>query len=352
MDCEAKSMQNKQLALLIAASILLFVSVAAADTWHLKKDQTWQPVPDDPAGRQMLAITKTKQLIAQGNTDAAQSALTQLQKDFPETAGPDLDIFLEAEILFSQAKWNKAAKKYNQLLTDHPDSWLYESTLERKYEIALAYLTGEKRTVLKVLKLSGFEEGEKMMRQIADRAGDAPIAVRSLKTLANAQGRKGKFLDAYETWAEISSKWPTGDLAREALLSMAQTLHSAYKGPRYDSASLVSARSYYRNFKLRYSDFAEQYKIDEQLATIEEQLAFKQFSTGQYYERAEKIQAANLYYQQVIEGWPDSKAAEMAKQAMQMQQSDQQPEKEKSWQRSLFDIGTTICDDSLSAIQF
>jgi outer membrane protein assembly factor BamD (BamD/ComL family) len=45
-------------------------------------------------------------------------------------------------------------------------------------------------------------------------------------------------------------------------------------------------------------------------------MAYKQFSIGQYYQRTGSKQVAFFYFRMVIDNWPNSAAAEMAKQSM------------------------------------
>jgi outer membrane protein assembly factor BamD (BamD/ComL family) len=341
---------------LAAAAIVLsgavFAGKASADTLHLTGDGEWEKVADDAAGKYMLAVAKIKQLITAGEVKSAQDALERLKADFPDAAGADLDAFMEAEMLYAARKWAKAVKKYDEFIEAWPGSSLYESALEREYAIATAFLGGEKRKVLKVLKLSAYEEGVKIMRRIADQAGDAPIAKRALIAIASSCEKRGKFFvtdpdqtDAYETWTDISSRWPTGELGQEALLGMAHSLHSAYRSHQYDSAGLESARRYYEDFESRYSVLADEHNIDAKITMIDEQLAYKQFAIGQYYERAENKQAANLYYQLVVDDWPGTAAAEAAAAKLETADTKAPSGKQKrTVKRRLFDAGNTFLD--------
>ena len=63
---------------------------------------------------------------------------------------------------------------------------------------------------------------------------------------------------------------------------MARCKHAAYKGPKYDASNLISAESYYKNFKLRYPKDAEKFAIDEKLKLINEQIALKKFRVAEY----------------------------------------------------------------------
>jgi hypothetical protein len=102
---------------------------------------------------------------------------------------------------------------------------------------------------------------------------------------------------------------------------MARCKHAAYKGPKYDASDLISARSYYEKFSLQYPEYAQQIGVDKILSQINEQLAYKQFTIGRYYQKtwgkqkdAGAIDPANLYYQMIIDDdtWHGTTAGKMA----------------------------------------
>jgi hypothetical protein len=93
---------------------------------------------------------------------------------------------------------------------------------------------------------------------------------------------------------------------------MAYNSHSAYNGPRLDHTAITSARTYYTQFETRYPDFVAPNQIEQKINMIDEQLAYKQYTAGDYYSRTDHPQAAEMYYKSVIEKWPASSAAQMA----------------------------------------
>jgi len=333
---------HKYLILIALTISMLLASSVSAETWHLGNDNKWQPVEDSQDGGYLLAVSNIKRMIAEGKVNPAKKALEELKTAFPQVAGKDLDAFIEAEILYAKGKWVKSNRKYNEFLDAWPASSLYESALERQYSIANAFIKGQKRRVLGILRLSAYEEADTIMHQIADRAGDAPIAKRALVTLAKGYQNRKDYMQAYNTWAEISSLWPTGDMGRKALLEMAQSLHSDYQGPRYDSTSLISARSYYQDYIERYPDYAKENDIAVKIKLIDEQLAYKDFQIGQYYYRAEEPVAADLYFQNTIDTWPESTAAEMAEdQANKIEEETD----DRTASRKLFDTACLFLDN-------
>lgn len=307
---------NTRFMAIIAFFFSVTIVVFGAETWRLEQGREWSAISEDSESGYILAVSEIKGLVQDGRTEEVKKALASLKEDFPGVAGPDLDVFMEAEVLFSEGKFTKAVRAYDRLLTDYPSSRLYEAALEREFAIATAFLGGEKKQVLKFFKIRGYSEGEKVMGRIGDRAGDAPIGVRARVAVVESLEKRGKFEDAYHEWSEISSRWPTGQMGRDSLLGMARCKHAAYRGPNYSISNLISARSYYENFRQRYPREAKSFDIAGKLRQIEEQQAYKQFSTGEYYKKSGNDVSARFYYEMVLEEWPESVAAKMAKEAI------------------------------------
>lgn len=399
------------LMVLVMVIVLSAISTVRADTWRLGKDQDWQAVSAEGRDKFLLAVAETKKLVNTGQTKAAGQAFDELKQDFPEIAGPDLDVFIKAEMLFCKGKFTGAVDYYEKLITTYPESGLCDAALDRQFGIATAFLGGQKKTVLGIFEVAGYAEGMKTMERISKQAPDSPIGTEASVAMAQKYEEKGQFtralriyeklltekpdsdfrdqvmdrqyaiataylggqkkqvlrviefkgyaegvrimekitdragLDtqmglnasiavaehyekkkefnsAYLKWWEISSQYQTGKTGRYALLNMARCKHAAYnnhpehKRPFYDSSSLNIAKSCYDKFKLLYPGDPEGTNIDTKLKEINEQLAYKQFTIGQYYQRTGNKQSANLYFDMVINDWPGTKAAEMAKEIL------------------------------------
>jgi outer membrane protein assembly factor BamD (BamD/ComL family) len=231
----------------------------------------------------------------------------------------------------------KAIRNYDKLLTEHPDSDFRELIFNRQYAIATAYLRGQKRRVLRVVKIKGYAEGARIMEKITDRAGiNTPTGLKAATAVAKHYEKREQFNEAYLKWWEISSQWLTGKTGADALLGMARCKHAAYnnhpenKRPFYDASNLNIAKSCYEKLKLLYPKNAEEIDVDQILKEIDEQLAYKQLSISRYYQRTGNKQSANLYFNMVISDWPGTKAAEMAKEMLTNNLADKETKNEET----------------------
>ena len=291
--------------------ILLLCGYCHGDTLHLDGDN-WKSVSDSPEVDFIKAIAKLKQYATEGKVDELNDAVLQMRSDFPERTGDDFDSYIEAELLYANGKWVKAVKAYDAFLDSFPNSNLYESAIERQLSVATAYLNGEKRVILKFIKLSAMEDAAAIIYGVVDRIGDSPMSQRALVMLANSYTRNKAYLDARQTWSEINFRWSTGKIGRDSLLQLAYNSHSAYDGPNYDQTPLSSARTYYSRFKEEYAELVTENQVDERISMVDEQLAYKQYTIGDYYSRTDHDEAAGIYYNYIVENWPQSAAARMS----------------------------------------
>src|SRR4030043_2249385 len=96
-------LENKMRYVVLAIAVLLSVSsVVPAETWRLEKGRDWKAVSAEGENKFLVAVAETKKLVNAGQTKAAQQAFESLKIDFPEIAGPDLDLFIKAEIYYSK----------------------------------------------------------------------------------------------------------------------------------------------------------------------------------------------------------------------------------------------------------
>jgi outer membrane protein assembly factor BamD (BamD/ComL family) len=318
------------LVILIAASLALPMGRVAfcadtpraqpLETLRLDEQGQLQKATDSNDEQYLLRVAEIKKLVDAGKPEQVKKAAEQLKKDFPGVVGKDFGSFMKGEVHLANGKLTKAVKQYDDFMDKYPTSPLKDAALNRQFEIATEFLAGRKKTVMMVFKVSAFDDGVKIMEKISDRTGTADIAKNALLSVARAYEKRKEWNEAYLKWSEISGRWPTGEIARDALLAMARTKYAAFRGPVYDGSSLISAKTYYENFKLRYPEEAQELKVDEILTHISEQLARKNLLIAQYYDRTGSSGPANMYYQMVVDNWPNTSAAQTAKEKLNQKQ--------------------------------
>ena len=298
--------------ILILIIILAVSLVGTAKTWQVGQGLSLNEVSESQDSFE-LDFAAMKKATNENDSKQTLAAALDIEKKYPElTAGDDWQAYVDAETALAQSKWKRSSELFTAFLDEYPVSRFYNVALEREYDIASAFLAGQKRRAFGIFMIRGYDDGEVMMRKIAEKAGNNSIAQRSLIALAESFEARKLYLDAYDVWTEVAVRWPTGKSGQNSLLGMARSMHSAYNGPNYDGATVKSAEGYYGQYLLRYPELAEKQGVKEQNVNAGEQVAYKYFSIANYYKNTEDFQSASIYYNYILDKRPDSKVAKWA----------------------------------------
>jgi tetratricopeptide (TPR) repeat protein len=319
----------------LAAMLVLSVCpVVEAGIQPLEKGRDSDSVSQQNQDNYELLVAQINKLVDTGQCKAVIKAFNKLKTDFPEITSSDssdLGLFVGAEILRCKGKLSKAARQYGKLLDQiTPESRFYLTALDRQFGIATAFLAGEKRPVLGIFKMKGYAEGVRIMEDISYRlALDDPegMGLKAEIAVAKSYQERKKYDEAFYRWAQIKDRHKNDRLGKEALLAMAQCRLAMYKGPGYDDSDLIgrplnpgsfydSARGCYDEFKLKHPQETEEFNIEQKINEIDEKLASKQFKIGQYYQGTGNMLSANLYFQMVVNRWPQTVTAKIAEQML------------------------------------
>ena len=271
------------------------------------------------------AVKPIQKQVDQQQTQEAKAALKQLKHDYPGIARYDLKSFSKAELALSRKKRAKAAKHYKKIIENYPDSALYNPSMERIFGIGRYYLKGPVVFRLLFMKIKGYDRGIKLLELVSDELGiDDPNGMGLEAMLLSARNlqQRHQYEDAFLKWLEISTVWESGPAGQEALLHMAECQYASYqhepahRRPLFDSSRLEESRTYYQRYVSLYPEDAEEKEIPDLIAELEEQLALKQLTIARFYQRTGESTAAHLYFKRVVNDWPETDAAEAAREQL------------------------------------
>ena len=273
----------------------------------------------------LTAVDALQKLSDEGQAGAVKAGFEQVKADLPQIAEFDLKLFAKAEVYMAGKKYDHAAKTYKKMGDDYPESELHNPALARLFKIGSYYLKGPVILNMGLFKIRGYDRGIKILDDVSEEAGlqyPNGLGIRAAVAVAHCNERRRMYEEAYLKWSEIAAVWEKGPLGKDALLGMAENKLQGYNRNRptrrhlYDGSKLTAARGYYERFKDLYPDDANQMDIKGIIARIDQDIAIKQLSVGRYYQRIGKVQAANLYFNMVIQNWPQTPAAQTAREIL------------------------------------
>jgi len=223
----------------------------------------------------------------------------------------------EVCLLAGQAEMNRrryyqAYEWFEEQLNRFPSGQYSDRALQYEYEVAEAFLRGEKRVALGFMRLSATDEGLEILQRICEHAPGTQLAEKSLLRVADFHYGKNRYpeaIHAYDAFLELFAKSPK---AGYAMVQSARAAWASYRGLQFDDTALLEAEQRFRTLLESYPAAAAKCGASDMLRQISAARAHKLQTTAIFYERTGKPSAAAFYYRQIMQQYPGTQWAKDA----------------------------------------
>lgn len=273
----------------------------------------WTPVESPRPGTPEGDLLRAAQLNSRREYARAKSVLKKWIKsngtEHPQY-GRALVTMADSEI--GLRNFGRAHKLMKQFREEYQAHEALDDALQNEFVIAEAFLNGEKRKFLGVRMIPSRDLGVEILDEISTDFPDFRIAELAYKTKADSWFRNDDYRLAEDEYVRLIRKFPRSQWARYSLKRSADSALASFGGIQYDDAALIEADFRYRDYLNKYPVSGEQEGIGLLLQQIHESRGRKELAVGDYYAKVEQPRAANIYYQYVIDHYPDTVAASIA----------------------------------------
>lgn len=277
------------------------------------QQKEWVEQPPPPTGTAEGDLYAIKVQIHDGHYRKALSAIKRLVEKYgkADPAYPEA-LIARAEALIGLKNYDKAHDVLQAYLGEFGGMTLTAEALRLEFIIAEAYLSGVKRRVWLIFRLSGEDMAYQILDEISSDFPDSPLAELAVKTKADHLFKVGEHALAELEYARVLKDYPRSRYQQFSLGRSAESALASFAGVEYDEAALVEAEERYNDYRLRYRQQADREGVGLILDSIHEMRGEKDFLIGQYYERTDHPGSAVFYYQGVRKGYPETIAAAKA----------------------------------------
>lgn len=297
------------------------------------------------------AFEEGRELFRQGRYEEAAEKFALAADRWPDSALEEDSLFLLGESYFFADRYPKAHEAYETLLNKYEFSRHVDRTAGREFAIGryweqLYYhdpqwvivpnLTDKTRPLFDTWghALKAYEHV-----RINDPAG--PLADDAIMATATAHFLRGRFEEAAHQYDVIRKEYPKSEHQMKAHLLALQSKQQIYQGPLYDGTPLREVAEIADQTLLRFGPAlgGERGRVIDAKNRAVEQLAARDLAVGRYYDKNRFYGAARIYYQSVIDEYPQTQAAELARQRLQeIRNLPAEPPNRFQWLVDLFEV--------------
>jgi outer membrane protein assembly factor BamD len=130
--------------------------------------------------------------------------------------------------------------------------------------------------------------------------------------LGVAHQRRDEDLLAAQSYVRLVESFPADTLADDALFEAASAYQRIWRKPELDSQYGETALTTYETLLSAFPDSPRRADAEREIAALKEWMARKDHDTGVYYERRRAYDSAIIYFQDVVERYPDTPTARLS----------------------------------------
>lgn len=302
----------------LSALVLLASAGQAQDERYIERQVLdpsaleWIVSPvDEPLASDPGPIGQARLALLEGRPRDAQKLL---EKWLEENAGNDRyyeGVYLLGESHFQRGDYWAAYEKFDEV-SNATAGELFRKSLVRSVDVARAFLSGEKRVMWKVLRISAYDDGIEILDRVWEKAPGTRIGEQALKLKADYFFEVGKHDLAQDEYAALANEFPNGRYLSLAMLRAAESAQAAFPGTAYDDRALIEADTRYRQVQDEFPAYAEREQVAARLDSIRDLRGMKDLRVGEWYDRIGQEGAAGYYYRMILEDYPGTLAATLA----------------------------------------
>lgn len=303
--------------------------------------------PDETIARQNLQ--EGEALFRQKKYAEAIAKFKTAVARWPDSTIEEDALFLLAECYFFTDKYPRAEDTYAQLLKKYDNTRYLDTVVARLFAIGRYWEQYYREHPEWVIQPNLFDRS----RPWFDTFGNAiaayekvrlhdptgPLADDAVMATANAYFVKGEYENAAYHYRLLRKEYPNSEFQVPAHILGLQAVMRVYQGEHYDGDPLQEAEEIAQQALTQFGSQLgeEKARMQQAAAAIKEMKARRDWAMGQYYEQKRYYGAARTYYHNLIDNYPDTHHAAMARRRLEeISDKPDVPPNRFKWLTSLF----------------
>lgn len=209
------------------------------------------------------------------------------------------------------SKYYDAFKAYQLVIDKYPFSERISEIVKRQYDIGGFFLEGKAVQSIDSVLL-GDEPAIEIFKKVIDNAPYSEFASASQYKLGLSLLTAKRFYEAKDAFQNVIDDYPNSEWIEPAKYQIALVTAKLSGGFAYSQDNTVSARKQFEDFVKVHPDAELSQEAKNKISQLKLEEAEGNFNIARFYEKQNAKSSAKLYYQYVIENFPESNWAKKA----------------------------------------
>lgn len=226
--------------------------------------------------------------------------------------------FYIAESYENLGEYYTAFENYQVVIDKYPFTDRIEEVIEREYRIGNYFYTGQKAKVLGVPLLPVKPKAIEVFEKVVEDAPYGKYADVAQYKLGQCYMDMQDYINAALAFKKIIENYPKSPLVDDAKYKIAMCAADSSSGPEYNEEDTEKAIKEFKDFVKRYPDSEMEKEARHFISELENQKAQNIFDIAQFYEKRANKDSAMIYYEEILDKYPESEWAVKALEKLQI----------------------------------
>ncbi|MFH1046077.1 MAG: outer membrane protein assembly factor BamD [Candidatus Omnitrophota bacterium] len=212
----------------------------------------------------------------------------------------------------------QAYRNYQLVIDKYPYTERVDDIIEREYQIANLFYTGQKAKILGMAILPAKDKAIEIFAQVTENAPYGKYADLAQFKLGQCYMEVKDYINAALAFKKIIESYPKSQLVDDAKYQIAICAAQSTSGPQYNEEDTDKAIREFKDFVKRYPESQMDDEARSFIDTLQEQKAQKSFEVARFYEKKGNLPSAIIYYEEILNNYPESQWAAQSLERLQV----------------------------------
>lgn len=287
---------------------------AVSTTYKADGQGGWVPDVAPAEGTDEAVLATARRELAEDRASAAYRTINAWLKPRERAVGPLIpQAYLIRADATAVSDEYEALYDYETIIKSFPGSPEYVTAVERELEIGVRYLNGLYRKQLGLRWVGAESVGEELLVRVHERMPGSQLGERAVIELGDYYYRELDLESAAVVYKAFAANYPRSAYAMRAKQRQIFSSIGQFKGPRYDTTSLLDSGVLIRRFQNEYPAQAQAVGLDDALLTrIDDSRAAQLLETANWYLGRGDPVSARVALRRLLRNHPQTASAGVA----------------------------------------
>lgn len=210
-------------------------------------------------------------------------------------------------------KFYIAFQNYQKTVDNFPHVDNMDEIISREFNIANIFASKESPKIMGTDIMTSIDRAIEIYKKVVDNAPYGKLADEAQFKLASALKKAERYDEAIAAFQRLLDDFPASKFTDSAKYEIANCAYKASLKPDYDIEPTNKAIMAFEEFSRANSSEELSMEAVKAIQRLKDRTAGKSMSTARFYERGKHYESAIIYYQEVLDKFPDSSSAPEAR---------------------------------------